>query len=184
MLRALSQAIYFFSAARAKRQQGFFLAGVLAAAALSLAAAVMLGSAVSRLLPLWQELQARRQLQDAARYIFINMERELGVNSTAIALSRSGGYPLADCQSIGAAKTVRFYYNTSYQGIYKRTTKLLKGNSGVNPACLPGYTVENWRLRRLGDNAVCLQFALRRDTYRGSFSHVIYCVNGRVSGDG
>lgn len=184
MLRALRRAIYSFSAAGAEKQRGFFLAGVLAAAALSLAAAVMLGSAASRLLPLWQELQARRQLQDAARYICINMERELGVNNTAIVLSRSGGYPLADCQSIGAAKTVRFYYNTPYQGIYKRTVKLLNGSSGVNPACLPDYIVENWRLRRLGDNAVCLQFALRKDKYRESFSHVIYCVNGRVSGDG
>lgn len=184
MLKALRRAIYSFSAAEAEKQQGFFLAGALAAAALALAAALMLGSAAARLLPLWQELRVRRQLQDAARYICINMERELGVNSTAVVLSRSGGYPLADCQSIGAAKSVRFYYNTPYQGIYKRTTKLLNNSSGVNPACLPGYVVEDWRLRRLGDRAVCLQFALRRDKYRESFSHVIYCVNGRVSGDG
>ena len=196
-MRQAGGEIFFFSKRNSKQaikadktakkiagQGGLVLSGFLAAAAVGLMTCGLLCGALLHAGKIWRELQARRELEEAAAYLSVNLERELGVNCAFVSLKRSGVYTLADCQHIDAGKSLRFYYNEPYQGIYKRTTKLLKNSSGVNPAGLGSCKVEAWRLRRLSSQAVYLQVTLSRNGRRADFGHVIYCVNGSVSGDG
>lgn len=163
---------------------GYLLVEAAGAALLGVLAVALLSGCFLRLLPLWHYLRAQHQLEDGARHLCASLEKQLGVDSAAITLSREGKFSAAYCSHICAAKALRFYYNAPYQAIYRRTEKLLLGDSGVNPACLEGFTVSQWRLRPLGDRVVALDFTLEQGGYSASFSHVIYCVNGQVTGDG
>ncbi len=169
---------------KSREENGFLLLEAAAAATLAVAAAALLSVSFLRLLPKWDYLAARHSLEGAARQLCTGLEKQIGVDSTEVYLFRSGDFSVADCQNVSAATTLRFYYNSSYNSIYRRTEKLLKNTAGVNPACQEGFTVEKWQLRRLNDKVVALDFTLARGKYKASFRHAIYCVNGRVSGDG
>lgn len=164
-----------------KNEQGFLTAELqlsLAAAALLM---VLLCSSSVAVLQNCRKVVLDIQLQDAARYMLTVLEKDIACDSVLVTVSKD--YKGADkigCRTVFGSKS--YLYTLESGGLYKQTQTA--GTKGKNPLYVPDCTVAQWKVHRLDDKTLQIDFTLQKNKRQKHFQRIFYCLNGRVAEDG
>lgn len=114
-----------------------------------------------------QKTAADMQMYSASRYMMAVLEKELAYEcSSAVIRDDNKNRPVLYCRHVLAGK--QYIYTQENGGIYKQTRTMT--TSGKNPLFIPSCPVESWRLAKISERVVKIEFVLscrgRQKTFR------------------
>ena len=135
---------------------------------------------VQHVLPSWTRLTNQTSLYDVSHYIFANLEKNVGYDSTAVTISKDTKQKdRLICQTLNGNQTFTFTFESNH--IYKTINKI--NSSGKNPLYVSDCLVENWSLTQIDDKSLRIDLQLQQKGYKVTLTRIIRCLNGRIITD-